>query len=136
MSFETFATMADLEDRWRTLECNERNQAQIKIYDASALIAQVLKKSGIKIDEDDDVQKQSLISVCCSVVKRAMLANTDELPASSTTQMAGAYQRTISYVNPGGDIYLTASEKKALGGGLQKIGNVGHFEESEDANDN
>ncbi|MCF0121685.1 MAG: hypothetical protein HUJ74_00375 [Lachnospiraceae bacterium] len=132
MSLVSFATIEDLELRWRPLENEEKRLAHIKLLDATALITSTLKKSGIVIDQEDEAQKQNLVSVCCAIVKRSMSADSAEfLNASSSTQIAGSYSQTISYANPGGDLYLTSSEKKQLGGVKQIADNVPLFEKEE-----
>ena len=35
---------------------------------------------------------------------------------TQSTQTAGSYSESLSYANPAGDLYLTTSEKEALGG--------------------
>jgi hypothetical protein len=54
------------------------------------------------------------------MVKRTMMSPVDQAPLSSLQQMAGPYTETQTFVNPTGDIYLTANEKKMLGIGHGK----------------
>jgi hypothetical protein len=66
--------------------------------------------------------------ITCEVVKRAMISPVDQLPLKSMTeqQMGGPYmgQRSETYANPTGDLYLTTSEKKQLGIGRQRFGAI------------
>ena len=45
-----------------------------------------------------------------------MLARDDMSGVSQGTQTAGSYSESLTWANPSGDIYLTASEKESLGG--------------------
>ncbi|MFR2313489.1 MAG: Gp19/Gp15/Gp42 family protein [Bifidobacterium sp.] len=54
--------------------------------------------------------------IACMAVKRAMQAGPDMSGVTQSTQTAGSYSESLSYANPAGDLYLTTSEKEALGG--------------------
>ena len=43
-------------------------------------------------------------------------AGPDMSGVTQSTQTAGSYSESLSYANPAGDLYLTTSEKEALGG--------------------
>lgn len=107
MSEPAFATVSDLEARWRPLTEAERVSAQVLIADASQLI----------IDErgsTSDVSTGTLKRVVCAIVKRAM-AGPGGIGVESLQTMAGPYQESVKYSNPTGDLYLTRAERKALG---------------------
>lgn len=112
-----FATVDDLEARWRTLSSAEKSRAVVLLDDASAMI----RASAAGIDErisDGDLDAGVPLLVVCAMVKRAMLAA--EAPGVKTTQeTAGPFSQSFTYANPMGDLYLTAAEKKLLGVGAQ-----------------
>lgn len=58
----------------------------------------------------------TLKRIACMAVKRAMQAGPDMSGVTQSTQTAGSYSESLSYANPAGDLYLTTSEKEALGG--------------------
>ena len=121
MAFSSFANIYDLEARWRPLNFCEKKKAKVLLLDASALIINALSELGQSFNPSSEEQKQALIAVNCSIVKRAMQIQDDESPAKSITQQAGVYSETVSYVNPAGDLYLSAAEKNLLGGHKQRI---------------
>lgn len=104
-----FATVDDLEARWRTLSSDERTRAGVLLDDASAMIRALCPDA-----DDADVLKL----VACAMVKRAMLAA--DAPGVKTTQeTAGPFSTSLTYSNPMGDLYLTAAEKRLIGCGRQ-----------------
>jgi hypothetical protein len=118
---EPFATVADLEARWRPLSDTERVRAQVLLLDASVLIAQRCPEAlappvGVFVD--------ALRAVTCEMVKRAMIAPVDQPSASNTQMTAGPYSESLTFANPTGDLYLTRSEEKRLGIGKGCIGSI------------
>lgn len=118
---EAFATTAQLESRWKSLDDVEKPRAEILLMDASVIVATMCAQSGIAIDATDELQTLTIQSIVCEMVKRAMLAPIDEAPMSQFSQTAGAYSESGTYANPNGDLYLTSSEKKRLGLGKQRM---------------
>lgn len=112
-----FATVENVEERWRTLSADEKTRAGVLLDDASAMI----RASAPGIDKrisDGDLDAGVPLLVVCAMVKRAMLAA--EAPGVKTTQeTAGPFSQSFTYANPMGDLYLTAAEKKLLGVGAQ-----------------
>lgn len=82
------------------------------LVDASQLILDEVPEAG-------DRPAATLRRVVCAVVKRAMSSPGGEA-LSSLQQGAGPFQMTRQYANPTGDLYLTRSEKRALGYGRQR----------------
>lgn len=104
-----FATVEDLEARWRTLSTDEQAVATVLLDDASAMIRATCPDA-----TDADILKL----VVCAMVKRAMLAA--DAPGVKTTQeTAGPFSQSYTYANPMGDMYVTAAEKRLLGCGRQ-----------------
>lgn len=118
---EAFATVGDLENRWRSLKDTEKTRAETLLLDASVKIVSMCKKHGVTINEEDEVQAHSLMAITCEMVKRAMLASVDVAPTTNYSQAAGGYSESFTYANPTGDLYLTNAEKLELGIGKQKM---------------
>lgn len=118
---ETFATITDLQSRWRALSDIEKTRAETLLMDASVIIATMCAQSSITIDTTDELQAMTLEAITCEMVKRAMLSPIDQAPMSNYSQTAGSYSESGTFVNPTGDLYLTSSEKKRLGIGKQHM---------------
>lgn len=115
-----FATVSDIEARWRVLSDEETSRASVLLDDASAMLSAL-----VAVDESDAEQRELLRSVCCSMVIRAMAATSADIYGVSQASMtAGAYTQSWSYSNPSGDMYLTKMEKKLLGIGAGYIGSI------------
>ena len=106
-----YATVSDIESRWRALNETEQTRASVLIDDASAMLTAL-----VNVDSDDQEQAQLLKQVCCAIVIRAMSATeADAFGASQMSMTAGPYSQSWSYSNPTGDMYLTKLEKRLLG---------------------
>jgi len=112
---EPFASVDDLEARWRELDDGERRQASAVLDDVTAHIAARLERSGIVLGQASTLYKANLKAVACAAARRAMLAAEDRAGIRSAQQQAGPYMETFSFDNPSGDVYLTSSERKTLG---------------------
>ena len=121
---DAYATLEDLQSRWRQLSADEQQRATTLLSDAAVKIALACKQSGVAIDAADELQSEALKSINCEMVKRAMLSPIDMPPMSSFAQTAGSYSESQTYVNPTGDLYMTLGEKKMLGIGTQKMGSI------------
>lgn len=69
---EAFATVNDVEDRWRVMDPSERKRAEVLLVDAAALIASEMKRLSVEIDGSDKVQTRNLVRVNCDMVLRVM----------------------------------------------------------------
>ena len=121
---DAYATLEDLQSRWRLLSVDEQQRATTLLSDAAVKIALACKQSGVAIDAADKLQSEALKSINCEMVKRAMMSPIDMPPMSSFAQTAGSYSESQTYVNPTGDLYMTLGEKKMLGIGTQKMGSI------------
>ena len=70
---EPFATIEDLEARWRTLTEDEQEQAETTLLDATAFITAEMRRYHVPVNTDDEVQHQNLVAVTCAVAKRSLL---------------------------------------------------------------
>ena len=105
-----FATVTDVEARWRTLTPEERARASVLIDDASDKITTTCQGWV-------DASEATLRRITCAMVKRAMSSpmGDDVGAVSSASETTGPFTQQFSFANPNGDLYLTASEKKDLG---------------------
>ena len=122
---EPFATVEDLESRWRPLTPSEQERAATLLDDASTRLRIELGRAGVRLEEAGPEYMEALLIVSCEAVKRMMQAALDQPPMSSFQQSAGPYQGTIGFANPSGDFYLTKAEKRLLGLGGMRIGAIG-----------
>lgn len=116
-----FATIADLEARWRALTTDEQATAAALLDDAAALI----QSTGITIDPNDENQAAVLVWVSCAMVKRAMVPlAVDMFGITQGTVSADVYSQTATYSNPSGDLYISKQEERALGIGAGFYGSI------------
>ena len=108
-----YATVSDLESRWKTLDSAARAVAEARLEDAATLI-------------DSHGTPKSLDAakvVSCNAVMRSMSAlSTDSFGVTQESMTAGSYQQQRTFSNPSGDMYLTRQELKMLGFGGGSLG--------------
>ena len=115
-----FATVDDLQARWRVLSEPEQERAAVLLEDASVMLSSL-----VAIDSEDPYQADLLKVVCCSMVQRSMMASEqDAFGVTQQTVSADIYSRSMTFANPSGDMYLTRNEKKLLGIGTGYIGSI------------
>lgn len=112
-----YATVADLEARWRTLSSDERSRAGVLLGDAGVRL-DVLCPSSVPPTE---IELDARMIVSCDMVKRAMATpgGSDGVGVASSQAGAGPFQQTLQFSNPSGDLYLTKSDRALLGCGNQ-----------------
>ena len=114
---DVFATVEDLEARWRGLSEQERKRAAVLLEDATDLI----KASAPRWQH---ATAGTLKRITCAVVKRALQAEqgaADGLSeprglVSGELHTTGPFSDQYTYSNPEGDLFLRAAELKQLGG--------------------
>lgn len=114
-----FATVDDLEARWRPLSEAEAERAVALLADASAILRAEMRG---RIDAGDGAQASALRAACCGMVRRAMSAGIDAAGVKSASEGAGGYTASVTYANPHGDMYITATERRMLGIGRGRFG--------------
>ena len=115
-----YATIDDLELRWRPLTADESARAQALLDDAALMLDAVLSAASIQ-----DVEEGALVAVSCNMVRRAMaLSDSGMYGVSQGTVSADIYSQTMTYANPTGDMYLTGNEKRMLGISHSYIGSI------------
>lgn len=127
-----FATVADLVNRWRPLTPAEEATATVLLLDASQ---QILDEDDRGVLDDLTAATQTLLSITCAMVKRAMASGIDQgPPVTQDGWNAGPWGAQKTYANPTGDLYLTKSERRRLGFSKQRAGAVdmwaGAYEEA------
>lgn len=106
-----FATVEDLEARWRDLDSDEEAKASTLLDDAGAMLTAL-----VDVDPTDAQQATLLKIVSCSMVTRAMMAaESDTYGVSQLDYGMGPFSQAAHFSNPNGDMYLTAQEKRLLG---------------------
>lgn len=111
-----FATADDLASRWHELTEAEQAKAETLLDDASDKIITDCPNWA-------QASETTLRRICCAMVKRAML-NEGMEGVSQNTQTANGFSEANSYSNPDGDLYLTKSEKRSLGCGVQRMWSI------------
>ena len=115
---DAFATVGDLESRWRVMDSYEKEKAEVLLQDSAAIISSRMEQSGVKVDGYDKTQKANLVRVSCAMVQRAM--------ANGDGQQEHAWGGNI-VANPSGDLYLSKQDARSLGIGKFRIGFVSPF---------
>lgn len=110
---EAFATVKDLEQRWRVMDSAEKSRAGVLLQDAAAIITAAMQRSGVKLDEKNETQAANLVRVSCAMVQRAM--------AQGDGEQEHAWGGNL-VTNPSGDLYLSKADRKSLGIGGARIG--------------
>lgn len=111
---EPFATLDELETRYRVLDADESKRAVALLDDASFVLRREFELAGVEINAADEIQAHNLSAVCCSMVKR-VLANGVAGDYKQYSQTAGSFNEQYTFANPQGDIYLTSQERRLLG---------------------
>ena len=110
---EAFASVKDLESRWRNMDPSEEARAKVLLVDAAAIIAAALEQACIEVNKADETQAANLVRVSCAMVQRAMAQGDGEQQHAWGGELV---------MNPSGDLYLSKQDKKSLGIGRQRIG--------------
>lgn len=111
---DPFATVEDLERRWRALTPSETDRAEVLLKDASAFLMAEFEKCGRAIDLEDELLVTNLRVVCCAMVKR-MLASSVDAEVTQMSQTAGPFTEQFTFANPTNDLYLRDQERRILG---------------------
>lgn len=115
-----FATVADLEARWRDLSDVEEAQASVLLDDAAAHLQTL-----VEVDPDDETQAANLKIVSCNMVKRAMSsAASSAFGIDKATATMGPFSQRVEYANPSGALYVAKAERAVLGIGTAQIGTI------------
>ena len=109
-----YATIGDIESRWRVLSTDEAARAAALLEDAATII-----------DAYGTPNEDAARVVSCNMVIRAMSASSlDTFGVTQSSMTAGPYTQSWTYSNPSGDMYLTKTERKMLGFAGGYIGSI------------
>lgn len=114
-----YATVSDIEARWRELTADEESKAGVLLDDAAA----ILDTLGV-FDSSDPNVAANLRTVSCNMVIRALSSAADTVGMSQGSMTAGPYTQSWTFANPSGDMYLTKMEKRLLGITQGYIGSI------------
>lgn len=110
-----YATLDDLQKRWRTLNPSESERATMLLDDAAVLIQAEFRRNQKEIDPEDEMLSSALKIVSCSMVKRMMSTPAAVDGVSQMGETAGPFNQQFTFANPSGDMYLTTREYGMLG---------------------
>lgn len=112
-----YATVSDLESRWRTLTAPEKTRAGVLLEDAAVRLDVACPPT----DPPTEAELSVRLIVSCEMVKRAMATpgGLEGIGVSSVQAGAGPFQQTHQFTNPTGDLYLTKGDRALLGCGAQ-----------------
>lgn len=108
---EPFATVEDYGARYGPVPEADAERVATLLADASNLVA---SQPGFEARDGDETFSGVLKSVTCAMVYRSMRAGA-YAGLSSLSQGAGGYTASVGIYNPGGDLFLTDNERRALG---------------------
>lgn len=116
-----YATVDDLEARWRTLSDTEKTRAGVLLGDAQVRLD--AECSPAEPPTESELASRKIVS--CEMVKRAMMASgegggADISGVSSLMDVAGPFTQQRSYRNPMGELYITKADRKLLSCGGQR----------------
>lgn len=94
-----YATVKDLESRWRPLTPSEYDRANVLLEDAAAILG--------RYDYGND---DLLRIVSCNMVRRAMTTDGDAFGLDGQTFPSEGWASDLS----SGDLYITAQERRSL----------------------
>lgn len=112
---DVYATVGDVEARWRALSDSEETRCGALIEDAGDLIRTTCPNW-------QTAGADTLRRVTCAAVIRAMQSG-DMQGVTQTSQTTGPFTQSWSYSDPAGALYLTRQEKRSLGGTL-RLGSI------------
>lgn len=116
MSEQSFATVADLEDRWPDhtfTDTGKQRYVETLLADASDLIRQYPRHTACTAT--------TLKRICCAVVRRAIEADEQNLSnVQSMSETVGPVSQSYTFGNANGDLRLWPSEERQLGKGRQQ----------------
>lgn len=105
-----YATVKELEERWRDLSETEKGKAAVLLEDAAAILDSELGRCGL----EPEGLSGELRYVSCQMVRRAM-ASPIEGDVTNLSRTAGSFSESLTLANPSGDMYLTSNERRLLG---------------------
>ena len=115
-----YATLEDLEVRWRALSAQERVRATALLDDAAVELDALAAPPGELTPDQAGARK----TVSCRMVIRAMKTPPEEPAVARLQTTVGQAGQSVIYANPSGGLYLTGAERRLLGVGAQRAGSA------------
>lgn len=112
-----YATVTDVESRWRPLSTEESARATVLLEDAS----QILRDEYALTVEQEAAKAPTLARIVAQMVIRALTAGLDLAGVESITAGTGPFSESRKFTNPNADLYLTKAERKQLGLGGRQV---------------
>lgn len=121
-----YATVTQLENGWRVLSTAETAVASELLARASRKCRADIPSLDARIDAEQ-VEAGLVADVVCDMVRRAMAVAPDMTGVSQVSETQGPFSQSVTFQNPGGDLYLTKAERRLLSGSRRafSIGLVG-----------
>lgn len=124
----SFASIDDLTVLWRPLKPEETERAG-KLLE---VVSDSLRMEAHKVGKDLDVMVGEsppyflgvIKSVVVDIVARTLMTSTDQEPITQGTESALGYSQSVSYLVPGGGLFIKNSELNRLGLRKQRIGGI------------
>lgn len=108
----SYATVADLEDRWRSLSVEERFRAEVLLADASRRVRARFLTLEARLAAGT-LDPMTVVDVVTGMVRRVLMAGDTE-NVTQQAQAAGPFSLSQSFGNPMGNLYLTAEDVALL----------------------
>lgn len=123
----SFATVEDIQTRWRNLTAPEQARATTLLEDVTASLIirgkQYGKDLAAMVAEDADLATVAK-SVTVDVVIRALNTSAEQEPLSQFSQSAMGYTVSGTYLVAGGGLFIKNSELDRLGLRRQQVGGI------------
>ena len=121
----SFASISDMNALWRPMTVAETSRASGLLPVVSDLLRNEAYKCGRDLDEmiaDNPVLANVAKSVTIDIVGRVLNTATTGEPLSQSTESAGGYSFTGTFLSAGGGVFIKRDELKKLGLIRQRIG--------------
>lgn len=132
-----YATLEDLTALWRAMTPEESKRAAHLLDIVSASLRVEAGKVGK--DLDAMVAKSADLaavakSVTVDVVARTLMTSTNQEPMTQTTESAGGYSASGTFLIPGGGLFIKKSELARLGLRRQRYGGIELYDGTSERN--
>lgn len=124
---KSFASKKDVSELWRRLTPEEEERVSALLPVISNSLRVEAKRVGKDLDamvEADKALAAVAKSVTVDVAARVLMTPQDDAPMTQTTQSAGPYSFTGTFLVPGGGLFIKRSELARLGLRRQRGGVV------------
>lgn len=112
-----YATVEDVESRWRPLTDQEAVRAEVLLEDASQIL-----RDEFGLTPELEVEKEpTLRRVVAQMVIRALTGGIDLAGVESVSSGTGPFSETRKFTNPNADLFITKAERKHLGLGGKQV---------------